>query len=88
MAPIVHGLERQYSDRVDFLYLDIEDEATREARSRLGFKATPHFFLLSTDGTVLGEWLGVQPRAVLESALREVSSPEIMEVNPGATGLH
>jgi thioredoxin-like negative regulator of GroEL len=79
MAPIVHGLERQYSDRVDFLYLDTEDAATRDARSRLGFKATPHFFLLSPDGAVLGEWQGVQPRSVLDSALREVSSPKPLQ---------
>ena len=70
MAPIVHGLEKKYSDRVDFLYLDIENLATAEARTRLGFTATPHFFLLSPDGAVLGEWQGVQDRSVLESALR------------------
>lgn len=79
MAPIVHGLEAQYSDRVDFLYLDTDDPATRNARSQLGFKATPHFFLLSPDGAVLGEWQGVQPRSVLDSALRGVSSPKPLQ---------
>jgi hypothetical protein len=70
MAPIVHGLEQQYSDRVDFLYLNIQDSATAGAKARLGFWATPHFFLLGPDGAVLGEWQGVQERAVLDSALR------------------
>jgi hypothetical protein len=74
MAPIVHGLEEQYGDRVDFLYLDIEDAGTRHARERLGFEATPHFFLLSAQGVVLGAWQGVRPRSVLESPLREVSA--------------
>jgi hypothetical protein len=69
MAPIVHGLEKQYGDRLDFLYLDIEDRATSDAKTRLGFRATPHFFLLSRDGAVLGEWQGVQDRSVLEAAL-------------------
>jgi thioredoxin-like negative regulator of GroEL len=70
MVPIVHGLEKRYSERVDFLYLDVEDSATTAAKSRLGFRATPHFFLLAADGTVLGEWQGVQARSVLEEALR------------------
>jgi thioredoxin-like negative regulator of GroEL len=69
MAPIVHGLEQQYSSRVDFLYLDIQDSATVAAKARLGFRATPHFFLLAPDGAVLGEWQGVQERSVLEGAL-------------------
>lgn len=79
MAPIVHGLEKQYGGRVDFLYLDIEDAATAEARTRLGFRATPHFFLLSSQGAVIGEWQGVQDRAVLDGALREVSDAETEE---------
>jgi hypothetical protein len=69
MAPMVHGLE-QYSDRVDFLYLNIQDSATVGAKGRLGFRATPHFFLLAPHGAALGEWQGVQVRWVLEGALR------------------
>ena len=75
MAPIVHGLEKRYSERVDFLYLDVEDSATTAAKSRLGFRATPHFFLLAADGTVLGEWQGVQERSVLQEALRAIPPP-------------
>lgn len=73
MAPIVHGLEREHDGRVDFLYLNIEDPATAEARRRLGFEATPHFFLLAPDGSVRAAWQGVQPRGVLDRALREAS---------------
>lgn len=84
MAPIVHGLEKQYSDRVDFLYLDIEDPATAGARTRFGFKATPHFFLLSPEGAVVGEWQGVQDRTVLDRALREVSNAQPRRRDPPA----
>ena len=79
MAPIVHGLEQRYSDRVDFLYLDIENAATADAKTRLGFEATPHFFLLAPEGAVLGEWQGVQGRSVLESALRRQLSPKPLQ---------
>jgi thioredoxin-like negative regulator of GroEL len=72
MAPIVHGLEQQYDKQVDFLYLDIQDARTAAAKTRFGFKATPHFFLLAPDGTMLDAWQGVQERSILEAALRRV----------------
>ena len=70
MAPIVHGLERQYGRRIDFLYLDVQDSSTAAAQVRLGFQATPHFFLLTPGGQIVREWQGVQEGAVLESGLQ------------------
>lgn len=72
MAPIVHGLEQQYDTRVDFLYLDVQDGRTAPAKARLGFVATPHFFLLDSAGRVLREWQGVIPAYTLESGLRRL----------------
>lgn len=72
MAPIVHGFEQQYGGRVDFLYLDVQDGRTATAKARLGFEATPHFFLLDADGRVLREWQGVIPADTLELGLRRV----------------
>jgi len=59
MAPVVHGLERQYQGRVDFLYLNVADSANAEARRRLGFRSTPHFFFLRADGTPTASFQGV-----------------------------
>lgn len=70
MAPIVHGLENRYGRAVDFLYLDVQDPQTAGARTSLGFRGTPHFFLLAADGRVVSEWRGVQDAAVLDSAIR------------------
>jgi hypothetical protein len=67
----VHGLEQQYQGQADVLYLDIKEARTRPVRDRLGFKATPHFFLLDGGGRVIGEWLGVTDREVLETAIAE-----------------
>ncbi|MBN2386673.1 MAG: thioredoxin family protein [Anaerolineales bacterium] len=58
MAPIVHGLEVEYYDRVGFAYLDIDDPATAPFRSALGYRLQPHFFLLDGQGNVVREWLG------------------------------
>lgn len=74
MAPIVHGLERRWNDRIDFVYLDVADSATAPAKACLGFRATPHFFLLRSDGTVAAEMQGVVPADSLEAALAALAS--------------
>ncbi len=70
MAPIVHGLEEQYRGRIDFLYLDIADERNAQAKLRLGFRATPHFFLLTADGRPLESWQGIVETSMLDAGLR------------------
>jgi thioredoxin-like negative regulator of GroEL len=69
MAPVVHGLAKQYAGRVDFLYLDTSDPRNAGAKRRLGFEATPHFFLLSADGAPVAQMRGVVPRDSLAQAL-------------------
>lgn len=76
MAPIVHGLERRWSERIDFVYLDVADSATTPAKARLGFRATPHFFLLRRDGTVAREFQGVVPEDSLAAALAALAGSE------------
>ena len=76
MAPIVHGLERQYRDRIDFIYLDIADARNANAKTRFQFVATPQFVLLRADGTVLGGWQGVVTRDSVERALQRLLTSE------------
>ena len=72
MAPVVHGLEPQYEGRMDFVYLDVADARNAAAKSRLGFRSTPHFFVVSAEGQVLAEWQGVVPRDSIVARLRPV----------------
>ncbi len=72
MAPIVHGLEREWSDKVSFIYLDIADSANAEAKARFGFRETPHFFLLARDGSVQRTWQGRVEADTLADALRRL----------------
>jgi hypothetical protein len=58
MAPVVHGLEDQYGDRMAFSYLDIDDPATTEFRSTLGFRYQPEFYLLDAQGNLIQKWIG------------------------------
>lgn len=76
MAPVVHGLEKEFAGRVDFLYLNIADPMNREAMRRYGFVSTPHIFLLRADGTPIGSTQGVVPRDSLQRSLgRLVKAP-------------
>jgi hypothetical protein len=69
MAPVVHGLEARYSDRIDFVYLDIDDPRTAPFKSQLGYLVQPHIFMLDGQGEILQQWLGMVSEADLEAAL-------------------
>lgn len=73
MKPIVHGLQAQYADRIQFTYLDIDDPAVKPLKDEYGFTldARPLFVLLSADGQTLKRWVGVVAKEDLEQALRE-----------------
>ena len=58
MASIVHGLEAEYYDNINVVYLDIDDPANDVFKRELGYRFQPHFFLLDRDGNILEQWLG------------------------------
>jgi hypothetical protein len=58
MAPIVHGLEVEYTDQINFVYLDIDDPANEQFKQALGYRVQPHFYLLDGSGEIIQQWLG------------------------------
>jgi len=58
MAPVVHGLEVEYYDQIDFVYLDVDDPMNDEFKRELGYRVQPHYFLLDGNGNILEQWLG------------------------------
>jgi hypothetical protein len=58
MAPIVHGLESEYSGQVNFVYLDVDNPGNSDFKKELGYKYQPHFLLIDGEGRVLQQWLG------------------------------
>lgn len=74
MAPIVHGLEDKYSDRMIFTYLDIDDPANERFKQALDYRYQPHLFLLDAQGNVLRQWVGFVSGEELEAALLEALS--------------
>lgn len=61
MAPVVHGLEKEYEGRVDFLYLNVAEARNDSAERALGFRSTPHFFFMSANGSTVDAAQGVMP---------------------------
>ncbi|MCB0192938.1 MAG: hypothetical protein KDJ65_13420 [Anaerolineae bacterium] len=58
MAPIVHGLENEHRDRINFVYLDVDDPANQDFIQTLGRRAQPEFYLLDAEGNVIKQWFG------------------------------
>ena len=58
MSPIVHGLEKNYSDEISFIYLDALDPKTEQLRNMIGYRNYPSYFLLDGDGHVITQWVG------------------------------
>jgi hypothetical protein len=67
---MVHGLEKRYAGRIDFVYLNAEDEKTAAVRDKYEFVGTPQFVLLDAQGRQVGKHLfGLLDEAVLTAAL-------------------
>lgn len=79
MAPVVHGLEQEYTGRVDFLYLNVAEARNDSAKRALGFTSTPHFFFRRADGSTVKVMRGVVPgdsvRRALDALLAEGQPP-------------
>ena len=70
MIPMVHGLETRYAGRIDFVYLNSEDERTIAARDKYEFVGTPQFVLLDATGRQVGKQLfGMLSEPALIAAL-------------------
>ena len=59
MAPIVYKIESEYSERINFYYLDIDDTTNDQLKEELGYMYPPHFLYLDAQGSILHEWLGL-----------------------------
>ena len=66
----MHGLEQQYGQNINFIYLDIDDPRNDGFKRQLGYRVQPHLFLLDGNGNVLEEWLGLVSREDLEAGLQ------------------
>jgi len=67
MAPMVHGLEAEYSGKIKFSFLDADDPNTDSFQRTLGFAYQPELYLLDASGNVLKKFIGFTSQADLVS---------------------
>ena len=73
MEPIVHGLEEEHQDRIDFLYIDREDPVNAEIVNKYSITTQPIFILLNTEGEEVNRWYGPIDPVVFEEAFDAVA---------------
>ena len=67
---MVHGLQKRYAGKIDFVYLNAEDDSTAAARDKYEIVGTPQFVLLDATGRQVGKQLfGMVDEAALIAAL-------------------
>jgi thioredoxin-like negative regulator of GroEL len=69
MAPMVHGLEAEYSGRIKFSYLDADDPNTDSFQREFGFAYQPEFYIVDGNGKVLKKLIGFVSEEEFRSAL-------------------
>jgi len=58
LAPEIHTLETHYGDKINFIYLDIDDPENDIFKQQLHYQQQPQFYLLDREGNVVRQWLG------------------------------
>ncbi len=62
------GLGAKYAGRVNVVWQDIDDSATREMILKYKVRSVPTFVLLDSSNQVVGYWLGLQSPEIFEEA--------------------
>jgi hypothetical protein len=79
VLPIVHGLEKEYAGRIEFIRVNILNERSRPLMERFSFSLTPELYLVDENGRVLEFWDDVQGadelRQAFDRALKQQASP-------------
>ncbi len=68
----MHGLEVEYYDRINFIYMDIDNPANETFKEILDFRYQPQLILLDGNGQVLYQWIGPIPREEFVAAFEDV----------------
>lgn len=69
MKSTVHTLEAEYWGKIDFVYLDREEDVNKDWVETYGVRGQPVFVLIQPDGTVVEQWFGGVSGETLTAAL-------------------
>ncbi|MGA7935392.1 MAG: thioredoxin family protein [Kovacikia sp.] len=78
MAPDMESLKQQYSDKVNFVMLNVDN--TKWLPEILSYRVDgiPHFVFLNQDGQSIAQTIGEQPRSIIEANLVALTSGDAL----------
>ncbi len=72
MRPQVDQLKTQYSDRIRFIDVNVDEPEGKQAAATYRVWAIPFFVLVKPTGEVAGQWVGQQAEAVFPTAFDDL----------------
>lgn len=70
----MHGLEEEYYDRINFVYLDVDNPANETFKEQFDFRYQPQMVLSDGNGQVMQQWIGPIPREEFVTAFEDILS--------------
>jgi thiol-disulfide isomerase/thioredoxin len=74
VAPVILGLESKYNDRMNFIYLDVDEAGTKTLQKKFSYRLTarPRIYLIDGTGVILRDWTGYVALEELQQAIDSV----------------
>jgi len=70
LNPILKGLEKEWGDKVNFVFLNVDDPLNSENLNKLSrFNVVPQLVLLDGDGKIVKGWVGSVPSETIQKEL-------------------
>ena len=70
----MHGLEQQYSDRIEFVALDFDDKSLNAVRSKYDITDRSQYVLLDANDQIVHRWYGYLDKADVQKVLDDFLS--------------
>ena len=67
----MNGLEEQYGEEIDFIWLNVDDRSTLPMRQQYGMSRRSTYVLLDTNDQIVEVWIGFLNQGTLEFAIEE-----------------
>jgi hypothetical protein len=76
VLPIVHGLEKEYQDRITFVRVNILQDHNLPMMDQYGFSTTPEFYLVDEEDQIIGFWNEDVTASDLRAAFDQALDPQ------------
>lgn len=67
----MYGLQEQYGDEIEFVWLNVDDPLSRPLREQFGIVQRSNYVLVDVDGVAQLRWFGYLDDTEMEEALQD-----------------